>query len=226
MRRGTHRLDGRDVHRIALSLLVLAAMALPPPPGAAGITPHPGGVRDSVVWKKPSAPAAPVHRRQTTSLGGLPFEITARHFGPSTLTEVGAVISGLSHGPEIDRLSVYVATRRELNARCGVWTMACYYPWAGRIIVAGDPDPVSGVPRNLVIAHEYGHHLANNRRSDVWSSLATGTKRWATYEDICGLTRSGMVFPGNQGARYWENPGEAFAQAYGLLHFPEGEPDW
>ena len=114
-----------------------------------------------------------------------------------------------------------MATDEEIAQTCGAGTMACYDPSSERMIVSGQSEEVDGIPREAVIAHEYGHHIANNRRGDIWSALSAGTPRWSTYEHVCELARGGEVFPGNEGAHYWENPGEAFAQSYSQMVVPQ-----
>jgi hypothetical protein len=132
-----------------------------------------------------------------------------------------ALFDGLPHGAELAKLNLYVATDEEVSQTCGASTMACYDPGTERMIVSGESEEVAGIPREAVIAHEYGHHIANNRSGGLWSALSSGTPRWSTYEHVCELARNGQVFPGDQGAHYWENPGEAFAQSYSQMVIPQ-----
>jgi hypothetical protein len=85
------------------------------------------------------------------------------------------------------------------------------------MVVSGVDRPVAGVPRDFAIAHEYGHHVANSRRS-VEGFPVAGTVRWATYERVCQLSRRGRVVPGAGSAHYWDDPEEAFADAYARLN--------
>jgi len=85
---------------------------------------------------------------------------------------------------------------------------------------------VDGVPRDFAIAHEYGHHIANTRTGTALPAIEAGTPRWATYERVCQLSRRGRLFPGNQGAHYWQDPEEAFAQSYARLNRPEDLVSW
>ena len=135
-----------------------------------------------------------------------------------------ALLQSLPHGPEISSLKLYVGTDAEVAARCGTGTMACYDPVSERMVVSGQSEEVAGIPREAVIAHEYGHHIANNRAGGIWSAFSAGTLRWSTYERVCESKRAGEAFPGNEGAHYWANPGEAFAQAYSQLVVPS--EDW
>jgi hypothetical protein len=149
--------------------------------------------------------------------------------------EVGAVLAALEalpHGPELAQLSVLVATPTELASICGEAVLACYFPGEEEMVVSGDEGAAAGVPRDFAIAHEYGHHLANLAEqaaagaSAPISPLSSGTLRWATYERVCQLTRSGRLFPGDQGAHYWEDPEEAFAETYAELADPAAAVPW
>ena len=94
------------------------------------------------------------------------------------------------------------------------------------MVVSGVDRPVDGVPRDFAIAHEYGHHIANTRDGGALPAIEAGTVRWATYERVCQLTRRGRLFPGNQGAHYWQDPEEAFAQSYAHLSLPAARVSW
>jgi hypothetical protein len=65
-----------------------------------------------------------------------------------------------------------------------------------------------------VLAHEYGHHIANNRINTPWNAGNYGPKRWASYMNICERVEAGTAFPGDEGAHYTLNPGEAWAESY------------
>jgi hypothetical protein len=67
-----------------------------------------------------------------------------------------------------------------------------------------------------LIAHEYGHHISAFRPGGAY-----GTPRWDIAEHVCELVEAGVLAPGNEGRRYWENPEEAFAESYAALTFPE-----
>jgi hypothetical protein len=94
------------------------------------------------------------------------------------------------------------------------------------MVVSGVDRPVDGVPRDFAIAHEYGHHIANTRPGAALPAIEAGTPRWATYERVCQLARRGRLFPGNQGAHYWQDPEEAFAQSYAWLNRPGDRVSW
>jgi hypothetical protein len=74
---------------------------------------------------------------------------------------------------------------------------------------------------NYVITHEYGHHIAAHRSNAPLRALDFGPKRWSSYELVCSNTIDGRLAPGDQGANYLSNPGEAWAEAYARLVFPQ-----
>ena len=45
-----------------------------------------------------------------------------------------------------------------------------------------------------------------------------GTKRWASYENVCAKAKTGELVPGDEGQFYELNPGEAFAEDYRVLN--------
>jgi hypothetical protein len=77
-----------------------------------------------------------------------------------------------------------------------------------------------------VIAHEYGHHIEANRSDEDWSATHLGGRHWGSYQRVCEGVRSGRLYPGTGGFRYWDQPGEAFAQTYAFLHHPDAVPWW
>lgn len=154
------------------------------------------------------------------------FRIASDHYGAAEVESVAAVLRSLDHGPEMALLSVFVATPEEIREVCGDAVLACYFPAEDEMIVSGVDRPIDGVPRDFAIAHEYGHHIANTRPGAALPAIEAGTPRWATYERVCQLTRRGRLFPGNQGAHYWQDPEEAFAQSYARLNRPGARVSW
>jgi hypothetical protein len=133
---------------------------------------------------------------------------------------VAAELGALVHGAEMNRLSVLLVTDLEMQLICGANVLACYDPRAEEMVIVGheSTEPPS---RAFLVAHEYGHHVETNRRNDPWNALEWGTKRWATQQRVCPGVRAGQYKPGAYGAQsYYDNPGEAFAEAYAFLHFP------
>jgi hypothetical protein len=160
-------------------------------------------------------------------------QVSSDAYGPEEVGSVLAALEALPHGPELARLSVLVATPGELTSICGEGVLACYFPGEEEMVVSGEAGSAGGVPRDFAIAHEYGHHIANAAEQAAAASgntplapLAAGTLRWATYERVCQLTRAGRLFPGDQGAHYWEDPEEAFAETYAELADPAGAVPW
>lgn len=154
------------------------------------------------------------------------FQISSSHYGPEAIESVAGTLRSLDHGPEMSTLHVYVATPTEIRETCGVTVVACYLPSESEMVVSGVDRPVAGVSRAFAIAHEYGHHIANSQAADAIPALDAGTIRWATYERVCQLTRAGRLYPGNQGAHYWQDPEEAFAQSYADLNRPTAGVAW
>jgi hypothetical protein len=131
------------------------------------------------------------------------------------------------HGDEIDRLSVFVTDSTGITARCGPDAYACYYSDAEEIDAEppSDQQPAPDQPNSkFVITHEYGHHIANNRRNTPWSGIDWGPKRWDTYERVCPGVRSGRYHPGDEGNYYDENPGEAWAESFAFRQYPNQIP--
>ena len=147
--------------------------------------------------------------------------------------QLAQFLGSLPHRDEIRSLSVVVAsmTLGELDQLCGGGggILACYYSGTNQMIVPGDDfvSPGDNADRPFVIAHEYGHHIANHRRNPPFvPTVFYGTKRWVTYERVCPGTGAGRYFPGNGGSHYYENPGEAFAEAYAFTRFPNKGVIW
>jgi hypothetical protein len=123
--------------------------------------------------------------------------------------------AGLLHGSELQLLHVYVGTPKEVQSECGSpYALGCY--GSNQLVVIG--EPTSGVDPKTVAMHEYGHHLAFNRLNTPWSAVDWGTKRWASYANVCARTVARTAFPGDEDVHYSQNPGEAFAETYRLLN--------
>ncbi len=159
-------------------------------------------------------------------LGGEQVRISSSHYSDAEMQSVADVLGGLVHGEEMNSLSVYVATPDEISYICGPGALACYAPGSSEMIVSGEDGSSYGVPRDYTIAHEYGHHVANNRLNAPWAALDTGAKRWATYTQVCQGVRKGQLFPGDEDAHYWDNPGEAFAETNAHLNYPGVSVPW
>jgi hypothetical protein len=133
------------------------------------------------------------------------------------------------HGPEMELLTVQLDTASQIEYDCGYGAQACYYGAESKIVLGGDDGPAAdGASREFVLAHEYGHHLARHRESPppFPPPIDWGPARWASYENVCQRSRAGALFPGNEGLHYFRDPGEAFAESFAHLHFPESEVPW
>ena len=125
------------------------------------------------------------------------------------------------HGPELGDLSVYVGTPAEIIGLCGgdPEVVACYAIDEARMYVPG--ESVRGIPIEYPLTHEYGHHIALWRSNSPWQALDWGAKYWSSAMHICTGVRRGLLFPGNQGRHYWDDPGEGFADSYAHMHYPQ-----
>jgi hypothetical protein len=116
------------------------------------------------------------------------------------------------HGTEFSRLTVLFVPEQELGSACGPGAAGCYLPDRQLLIAPG--NNLSGVRMESVLAHEYGHHIANNRSNPPWDANAWGPKRWASSMNVCRRVAAGTAFPGDEGNHYKLNPGEAWAETY------------
>jgi hypothetical protein len=123
----------------------------------------------------------------------------------------------LVHGPELARLTLDLMPLSDVQGQCGDQALACYDP-RSETIFASPEDQLDSPPAKEIVAHEYGHHVAANRVDAPWSAENYGTKRWASYENICAKTAAGVASPGDESGSYDQNPGEAFAEAYRVLN--------
>jgi hypothetical protein len=153
--------------------------------------------------------------------GGARMQVASHIYDRQEVAPLVSDVSSLPHGSELSKLKLYAGTEQEVTALCGEGTMACYDPVSERMVISGQEEEIDGISRESVIAHEYGHHIANNRAAGIWPAFDQGTLRWSTFEHVCERHREGLAFPGNEGAHYWENPGEAFAQSYSQLVDPQ-----
>jgi hypothetical protein len=118
----------------------------------------------------------------------------------------------LYHSDELSRLTVYMVRPFELPSFCGATATACYAPALQAMVVPGESS--GGWSTDQIVAHEYGHHLANNRINPPWDALSRGTKRWSSYADICLQAQNGTALPGPSGGTHGFTAAEAFAEAF------------
>ena len=133
---------------------------------------------------------------------------------PNAVQRWANVLAGFLHGPEISALTVFMATFPTVQRLCGSGALGCYGD--DRLVAIG--DDFRTVTAQSVLTHEYGHHVANSRNNEPWKGVDWGTKRWASYVNVCSRAKSGELAPGDEGANYQLNPGEAFAEDYRVLN--------
>jgi hypothetical protein len=138
-------------------------------------------------------------------------------------------LDSLVHGSELSSLTMYLAPQSEVQDTCGESALACY-GGAQDTLLAPAEDPSPEFSAEAVVTHEYGHHVAANRSNAPWDAIDYGTKRWASYEQVCSGSQTGKLFPGAESQpRYQLNPGEAFAETYRVLNERKAgvaEPPW
>ena len=176
-----------------------------------------------------SAQRYPVHddRGRTVEIAVSPFcnPVTCNAADPQQIADF---LGTLAHGDEMTLLNVQVVTDTEISDQCGFGAGACYYPGGNTMLISGnDTTGPDGATREFVIAHEYGHHVAQHRRNPPFEpAIDWGTKRWATYERVCQGVQRGVFFPGDEANHYRQNPGEAFAESFAFNRFRNAPVKW
>jgi hypothetical protein len=143
--------------------------------------------------------------------------------------QIADFIGTLAHSYEVELLRIQLDAPFQIEFDCGYGAQACYYPGENKIVLSGDDTTTSdGASREFVLAHEYGHHIAQHRESPAPfpAAIDWGTARWSSFEHVCQGRREGSIFPGDEGTHYYEDPGEAFAEAYAHLRFPQTKAQW
>jgi len=149
--------------------------------------------------------------------------------GAADPQQIANALGTFIHGPEMELLTVQLDTPSQIEFDCGYSAQACYYGEENKIVLSGDATPASeGASREFVLAHEYGHHVARHRESPppFPGAIDWGPPRWSSYEHVCQRSRAGALFPGNEGLHYFRDPGEAFAESFAHLRFPESKVPW
>jgi hypothetical protein len=136
---------------------------------------------------------------------------------PATGQRWADFLAGLVHGAELGTVRTYLVPFRDIEPVCGRGALACYSAGQETIVALAENAP-DGTSAEAVLAHEYGHHVANSRLNTPWAAVERGTKRWASYVNVCSRSRAGTLFPGDEDRFYRLNPGEGFAEAYRLLN--------
>jgi len=204
---------------------VLSVSALLAFPAAASATPF----KDKVITGSPAhaSQAQGSTQRYPTGDGAISVPVTlARSYtgDPAVAQAYATFLGTLPHGPELASLKVTVVPSSQVAEECGGEAgdgiLACYAANDQTMIVPGDQAANSDVSVHYVIAHEYGHHIAAHRSNAPLSALDFGPKLWSSYELVCDNTLDGRLAPGDQGANYLSNPGEAWAESYARLIYP------
>lgn len=151
--------------------------------------------------------ASPARAAEYPTPGGETISIDGY---PEAAPGFAAFFASLPHGPELERLRVTLVAPAEVPLRCGEGMTACYAPRESMIIA---PGPEIDGP---LLAHEYGHHVANHRPAPGFSSMLMGPPRWASQAHVCARLRETRIGTG------WRNePAEAWADTYAQLTYPE-----
>ncbi len=211
-------------------------------PGSADAieVPRPAAPMRDVVWGAPGVAAARISATASSQRysigddteGTIEVAVTAAcaetctHANPQQIADF---IGTLIHGPEVSLVTVQLDTPFQLGFDCGFGAEACYFTGENRIVLSGNEETdEDGADRNFVLAHEYGHHVAQHRDlpPPFPSAVDWGTERWARVEGVCNGKRHGKLFPGDESDHYFEDPGEAFAEAFAHNRFPEASVRW
>ena len=137
---------------------------------------------------------------------------------PAIAQQWANFLDSLVHGSELGAVTAYLAPLSEVQSVCGADALGCYSPDQSLLVAPGD-DPATDTSAAAVVTHEYGHHVAAHRNNTPWAAVDYGTKRWASYFQVCRRTRAGELFPGAETLpNYTFNPGEVFAETYRVLN--------
>ncbi len=145
---------------------------------------------------------------------------------------IAAFLGQLPHSNEMNLLTVDEVnpTLGEMTTYCGdTNALSCYFPDENRMVISGhDVTASDNATRDYVLAHEYGHHIANHRNNAPFANPAIdwGPKRWASFAGVCKGVGDGRYVPGDENQRYYDNPGEAWAESFAKNAFPTLQVPW
>ena len=229
---------------IAMTLLLLVvpggAVAERPNPVVPLEVPRAAVPMHDVVLGEPGAAAARISESASSqrysiddgSAATIAVSVTAACEEECDVTDpqrVADFIGTLIHGAEVELLSVQLDTKYELGFDCGFGAEACYFSGENKIIIGGyEEADEDGGSFDFVLAHEYGHHVAQHRRMPppFGSAIDWGPEHWASAEGVCQGERHHRFYPGDEGSHYFEDPGEAFAEAFAHYRFRDASPTW
>jgi hypothetical protein len=182
----------------------------------------PATIKDTIITnRRPTARSAqaPSGGAYVTADGSRPTILVSPAYlpDPAAGQSLADFFGLLLHGQELNSLVVYVAPYAEMQSLCGADADSCYDSNADTMYLVGETPP-DGASIPEIAAHEYGHHVANNRDNSPWYAAAWGPKYWATAQNVCQLTWAGVAYPGDEGEHYAVNPGEAWAETYRVLN--------
>ena len=208
---------------LAAAAIVAAALAHP----AAAAPEHDAGAAESRVYSSVNVPAVRSLARAGAVWGGRVTSSTgevvrlfisdAYPVDPAVSQRWANLLTSLVHGPEISTLTAYIVTPAEVDRLCSPRARACYLPELRTLVAPGEPSDER--PPEAALMHEYGHHVAASRLNAPWPAVDYGTKRWASYLQVCARVRSGDLSASVTTLReYRVNPGETFAETYRLLN--------
>jgi hypothetical protein len=228
---------------IAMILLLAAPAGAEARPGAAGG--HPVGRRAAapardVVLGAPATTAArisatatpqryPIDDGSDATVAVAITDACRAECDAANPQAIADFVGTLVHGREVNKLTIQLDTPFQLGFDCGFDAEACYYSGRNRMVISGNAwTGIGGATREFVIAHEYGHHLAQHRTGPAPFShpIDWGTPRWASRKRICQGTRAGAFFPGWGILQYFREPGEAFAESFARNRFPRSTVRW
>jgi hypothetical protein len=201
-----------------IAVVAMSTRASTMPPKGEPERPDRSGLRyavrmvDGSAQERPDAPNVTTH--VLSGPGGEDIHISVSPYYEGELGTWTDYIGSLLHGSELSSVWFYILRPSEVAEWCGPRAYACYWPGIPPTIVTPGEDASGGLTAEALLAHEYGHHVANSRPNPPWGALTYGTKRWASYVNVCAAVLAGQFFPGDEADNYGLNPAEGFAEAY------------